>query len=141
MSARGSRCSSPFHCSPYGPAVPGPWGPVSAAPPSPGPCHQAPLASCLTHAPGPPSPLSLLYPLSFRLSLLSGLCLDMNPDLSSTFCCLLLTTHTSPSPSPLSRYRLIDVSFFSLPSSVSYFSRPCPFMRCGEVNTGIYGSH
>lgn len=52
LSALGSRCSSPFHCSPYGPAALGPQGPVSAAPPRPGPCHQAPLPSCLTPAPG-----------------------------------------------------------------------------------------
>lgn len=50
LSAQGSRCSSLFHCSPYGPAVPGLWGPVSAAPPRPVPCHQAPLPSCLTSA-------------------------------------------------------------------------------------------
>ncbi|KAJ4941566.1 hypothetical protein JOQ06_011445, partial [Pogonophryne albipinna] len=62
LSAPGPRCSSPFHCSPYGPAALGPWGPVSATPPRPGPCHQAPFASCLTLAAGPAvtpqSPLS-----------------------------------------------------------------------------------
>ncbi len=52
-------CMRPFcYCwlsdiEPYGPAVLGPRGPVSAAPLRPGPCHQAPLASCLTPAPGP----------------------------------------------------------------------------------------
>lgn len=55
LSAQGSRCCSLFHCSPYGPAVLGPWGPVSAAPPRPGPCHQTPLVSCLTPALGPTS--------------------------------------------------------------------------------------
>lgn len=43
LSAQGSRCCSLFHCSPYGPAVLGPRGPVSATPPRPGLCHQAPL--------------------------------------------------------------------------------------------------
>lgn len=55
LSAQGSRCCSLFHCSPYGPAVLGPRGPVSATPPRPGLCHQAPLASCLTPALGPTS--------------------------------------------------------------------------------------
>lgn len=55
LSAQGSRCCSLFHCSPYGPAVLGPQGPVSTTPPRPGLCHQAPLASCLTPALGPTS--------------------------------------------------------------------------------------
>lgn len=130
LSARGSRCSSPFHCSPYGPAAPGPWGPVSAAPPRPAPCHQAPLASCLTPAPEPavtpssPLPsLPLWYP-SLLFFWLSGSCLDVNPDLSSSFCCLLLTTHNTPSPFSFFLYHLID-GFFLLCPHLSPISPGC----------------
>lgn len=130
LSARGSRCSSPFHCSPYGPAAPGPLGPVSAAPPRPAPCHQAPLASCLTPAPEPavtpPSPLPSLplwYP-SLLFFWLSGSCLDVNPDLSSSFRCLLLTTHNTPSPFSFFLCHLID-GFFLLCPHLSPISPGC----------------
>lgn len=144
LSAWGSRCSSPFHCSPYGPAAQGPRGPVSAAPPRPAPCHQAPLASCFTPAPGPaftpssPLPCLPLWCPSFLFFWLSGSCLDVNPDLASLFSCLLLT----PLPLFFSLSLPFNWCFFScLPSSVSYFYRPCTPLWCGEVNTGIYSSH
>lgn len=75
MSAQGSRCCSLFHCSPYGPAVLGPRGPVSAAPPRPGPCHQAPMppvsplhwgpAQASIHGHHPHSPVFIHHLLSF----------------------------------------------------------------------------
>lgn len=113
LSAWGSRCSSPFHCSPYGPAAQGPRGPVSAAPPRPAPCHQAPLASCLTPA------ITLSFPLlrlplrfpSFLFVWLSGSCLSVNPHLPRLFYCLTLAILAVFLFFSFSLCILIDVSF------------------------------
>lgn len=139
-------------CQPWAPAAPLPftaphmvlqrWFPRGLlAPHHPGPGHATrPLSPPVSpqHR-GSPSPLSPLYPLSFYPTplffWLSGSCLD----LSSSFCCLLLT-HTFPSPSSLPLP--FNWCFFSsLASSVSYFSWTFPPIHCSEVNTGIYSSH
>lgn len=131
-----------------------PGGLLAPHHPGPGPATR-PLSPPVStpFAPGPvvtpksPLPsLSLLWCAPPTTTTSSSFdCLDhvsiYEPSIFPSSFCFLLLTPPPPPPSALLLPFLIDVSFLPLPSSVSYFSGPCPPMRHGEVNTGIYGSH